>query len=326
MITVKDLLSSHLEDTFAKEGWHPPLATAVWGLSAEQAAWKPGPERHSIGQIVRHVIRWKRGVLRALAGDPPDFERMTAEDWPEAAGDQGAWEADVRALHDIYAEFRQHLDVLGDEGVQRAVLSYRQSSQPAVIARRLLNAFTHDAYHTGQIQYLRALQGVPVDRLFTAVWDGNVARQREILDANPQLINAYNGDGWTPLQVAAFAGQPEAVGLLLDRGANVNARSRNDEGNTALHGAAAGWQPARRAAVATLLLARGADLEAADAEGNTPLHLAAQVDAADVIKLLLRQGAAVNARRGDGKTPLGAAVGAGRTGAADLLRRSGGAE
>jgi uncharacterized damage-inducible protein DinB len=163
MVTVKDLLSAQLEETFRKEGWYPPLATAVSGLTAEQAAWKPAPERHSIWQIVRHLIRWKRGVLQALAGEPPDFERITAEDWQDASGDQAAWEADVRDLHEIYAEFRSQLETLGDDGLQSAVLSYRQSSEPVVVARRLLSVLTHDAYHAGQIQYLRALQGIPLD-------------------------------------------------------------------------------------------------------------------------------------------------------------------
>jgi hypothetical protein len=44
-----------------------------------------------------------------MAGESPDFERMTAEDWPEALGDQAAWEADVRTLHELYEE-RPSLD------------------------------------------------------------------------------------------------------------------------------------------------------------------------------------------------------------------------
>jgi len=241
MITVKDLLSLHLEDTFATERWHPPLATAVFGLTAVQAAWKPGPERHSIWQITRHLIHWKRGVLQALAGDPPDYERMSAEDWQEVSGDQAAWEADVRALREIHDEFRRRLDELGADGVQQMLPAYRQG-RPGSVARRLLNALTHDAYHTGQIQYLRALQGIPLDRLMNAAWDGNVARIREVLDQDPALIDAVNGDGWTALHVAAFAGRVDAVRLLLDAGADVNARGK--DGRTPLAVALAEGQTA----------------------------------------------------------------------------------
>jgi hypothetical protein len=68
MLTIQDLLVNQLEYTFEKEGWQPPLWLAVQGLTAEQAAWKPSPERHSIWQIVRHVVCWKRGVLQEWAG------------------------------------------------------------------------------------------------------------------------------------------------------------------------------------------------------------------------------------------------------------------
>ncbi len=57
------------------------LSLAVAGLTAEQAAWKPGPERHSIWQIVRHVIRWKESVLAAVEGTPRPYREMADGDW-----------------------------------------------------------------------------------------------------------------------------------------------------------------------------------------------------------------------------------------------------
>ncbi|MDQ7829409.1 MAG: DinB family protein [Armatimonadota bacterium] len=320
MLTVRGLLRVQLDETFAREGWHPPLATAVHGLTAAQAAWKPAPERHSIWQIVRHVIHWKRGVLRALEGDPPDYERMTAEDWAEVSGDQAAWEADVRALQELYEAFGRLLEALGEDGVQRAVQAYRQSSGPTPVARRLLNAFTHDAYHTGQIQYLRALQGIPLDRLMTAAWDGLGDRLAQVLDQAPALVHAYNGDGWSALHIAAHAGQAEAVAMLLDRGADLDARSRNAQANTALHAAIAGWRSDRRTAVVDLLLGRSADPNARDARGNTPLHLAAHEGDAAVAGRLLSAGADVHVRRADGATPVEVADARGHTAVADLLR------
>ena len=322
MITVKNLLIDHLEYTFEKEAWQPPLATAVQGLTAEQAAWKPSPERHSIWQIVRHVILWKRDVLQAWAGHPSDFEQMTEGDWQEAAGDQAAWEVDVQALHDIYAEFRQRLEVLDDEGLQRA-FRWQQATQPQAVVLRLLRGFTHDIYHAGQIQYLRALQGIPADRFFTAAWDGDVARLREVLGDHPDLLNVHNADGWTALQNASHTGQADAVRFLLDRGADIRAASRNAMAYTALHGAIAGWRAGRRADVAALLLDRGADPEATDAWGNTALHLAAHEGMPGIVELLLRRGVNVNARRKDGATPLGVALKEERTAVSELLRGHG---
>jgi len=68
-----------------------PLSLTVAGLTAEQAAWKPGPERHSIWQIVRHLIRWKEGVLVALEGAPRPYREISDRDWEEAGGDQAGW-------------------------------------------------------------------------------------------------------------------------------------------------------------------------------------------------------------------------------------------
>lgn len=192
MPTAKELLLEHLEYTFEKEGWQPPLGMAVAGLTAEQAAWKPAPGRHSIWQILRHVLHWKRGVLDAWAGDPPDYQTMNDTDWPEVSGDQNAWEADVKALHDTYAESQQRLERLGDEDLEQTRPWYRDAP-PRAVAQRLLHMFTHDIYHAGQIQYLRALQQIPSDRFFNAAgWRGDVKVLREVLDAHPDLLSAYD--------------------------------------------------------------------------------------------------------------------------------------
>ncbi len=97
MLTMKDLLVKHLEYTFVK-GWQPPLWASVQGLTAEQAAWKPSPERHSIWMIVRHLLLWKRGVLNAWEGNLPDEGQLSASDWKEGSGTQAEWEADLAAL------------------------------------------------------------------------------------------------------------------------------------------------------------------------------------------------------------------------------------
>lgn len=62
-----------------------------------------------------------------------------------------------------------------------------------------------------------------------ACWDGRVTRLLINAGAN---VNAKAKDGQTPLIVAAFAGNEEAVGALVRAGANVNATDEN--GNTAL--------------------------------------------------------------------------------------------
>jgi uncharacterized damage-inducible protein DinB len=160
-MTLKELVTDHVHTTLYDEDWQwqPPLSGALRGLSAAQAAWKPAPERHSIWQIVRHLILWKRAVLSAWDGDPPDGSHVSDGDWQDIDGSEAEWEQDRQALLDISAQFLARARALDDEGLSRRIVWYRTGeAQP--LALRLVRTTTHDIYHTGQIQYLRALQGI----------------------------------------------------------------------------------------------------------------------------------------------------------------------
>ncbi len=160
-VALKELVVNHVHTTLYDEDWQwqPPLSGALRGLTAAQAAWKPGPARHSIWQIVRHLILWKRGVLDAWDGHPPDGAQLAAGDWQDATGDETDWEKDRRTLLDISNEFFTRAQALDDAALSRQIVWYK-TGQAQPLAMRLVRTTTHDIYHTGQIMYLRALQGV----------------------------------------------------------------------------------------------------------------------------------------------------------------------
>jgi ankyrin repeat protein len=108
-------------------------------------------------------------------------------------------------------------------------------------------------------------------------------------------VHATDDYGETPLHHARTA---QAATVLLEHGARIDALSL--DGRAPLHHAGP--------AVVEALLANGADLEARDAWGQTPLHLAAVEDSDGTARTLLGQGADINAARTDGRTALHIAV------------------
>ena len=109
-----------------------------------------------------------------------------------------------------------------------------------------------------------------------------------LLEADASLVGATDTDGSTPLHCASWKGHTEVAALLLDFGAEVQAKNQNGHwGDTPLHAAAHG----NRRAVAELLIARGADTQAVNAVGNTPLKETQAHQATAVANLLKKHGA-----------------------------------
>jgi uncharacterized damage-inducible protein DinB len=158
-MTVKDLVLDHLTHTFENDAWQPALSSAIHGLTAQQAVWKPAPERHSIWQIVRHVLLWKQGVLAAWDGVTGDEEEFERRDWQEAAGDDEAWQDDIRALEEVTQRIKDRVAASSETALGQSIPTYRGYPNQ-VLAVRLARMATHDTYHAGQIRCLRALQGV----------------------------------------------------------------------------------------------------------------------------------------------------------------------
>ena len=135
------------------------------------------------------------------------------------------------------------------------------------------------------------LAGDPELDVFEAAAVGRTDRLRELLDAEPDLANAWAGDGFQPLGLASFFGHVEAARLLVERGAEVNSASRNDMKVMPLHSAAATGDPEARIELAKLLLEHGADPNARQQDDFTPLMAAEHNGDERLRRLLVESGA-----------------------------------
>jgi uncharacterized protein len=118
-------------------------------------------------------------------------------------------------------------------------------------------------------------------------------------------VHDVSVSGQAPLFLAARANSLEAVMLLLQAGADVNAKDK--KGQTAImFDSLWGYRP--NLEIVRALLAAGADVNAVDQGGRTPLMFASQDAQVELVKLLVAAGAKVNIRNRAGQTALTHAV------------------
>lgn len=111
------------------------------------------------------------------------------------------------------------------------------------------------------------------------------------LAASSGAADARSGDGFPALGLAVFFGHLECAALLLGAGADVDAAADNPMRVAPIHSACARSDEAQACAMAQLLLAFGANPNARQQAGWTPLHAAAHRDQARLIRLLREAGA-----------------------------------
>jgi uncharacterized protein len=130
--------------------------------------------------------------------------------------------------------------------------------------------------------------------VFEASALGRTERVRELVDADPSLVNAYGDDGFHPVGLASFFGHVETASLLYERGADANQVARNEHIQTAaIHAAAAaeGKDEATRYELVKLALDHGADPDLQQGGGFRAIDAARQNGDERVEQLLLERGA-----------------------------------
>lgn len=142
----------------------------------------------------------------------------------------------------------------------------------------------------------------------------------ERADATLPPVDDRSPDGFTALHLAAFFGRPEVAWRLLDRGADPSLWATGGLHVQPLHSAVAGGHES----IAAMLVDAGADVNAVQDGGFTPLMGAAQNGLDDTVALLLAHGADPNAYDQDILTAADHADRAGHPDIAATIRASAG--
>jgi uncharacterized protein len=200
----------------------------------------------------------------------------------------------LRQLLDGDASLLNTRNALG----QSAILLAQYHRQPAAVAL-LLDAAPeltlHEACAVGHLAQAQALLAMPATR--------------------GKLIDQHSSDGFTPLSLACFFGHQPVASWLVGAGASVSLAANNPMQIAPVHAAAAG----RHLEILKLLLDAGADANARQQQGFTPLHAAAQQGDLAAIDLLLQHGADRAARSANLQTPLDLALQNGHSAAVERL-------
>lgn len=143
--TLKSILLQQFQNTWNQQDWFVPISKAVEGISVQQAMWKPSDSSHSIGQLTYHLLFWNKQSLDKFYGRTPSaFDGNNNETF--TAFTEASWASTVQQLNQVMQDWETAIKNSDDAKLQAWYDTIAHIS-------------THNAYHTGQILYIRKLAG-----------------------------------------------------------------------------------------------------------------------------------------------------------------------
>ncbi|HZL25782.1 MAG TPA: DinB family protein [Acidobacteriaceae bacterium] len=151
--TLRWVLLAQLQSTHNKAEWFVPIDTAVAGLTPEQAKWVPTNAKgkldpdasHSVGMLAYHLLFWNTRALEQMKGEKPAAAPSNNEETFNDF-DAATW---AKTVHDLDAVMTSLEDFV----------AHADDATLTKLAPTIAHIGTHNAYHTGQILYVRKLQG-----------------------------------------------------------------------------------------------------------------------------------------------------------------------
>ena len=144
-VTLKASLLDQLRTTHDQQDWFVPVKPALDGVTPAQASWKPQGGDHSIGQLANHLLFWNsQNLAKFKKVTPAKFDGNNDETFN--AFDQAKWDEVRKQLEQVLTELERLVSAADEKTLQSW-------------APTLGRIATHNAYHTGQILYIRKQQG-----------------------------------------------------------------------------------------------------------------------------------------------------------------------
>lgn len=144
------LVLALIDEAYEKKTWHGPnLGQSLKGVTAKQAAWRPGTGRHNIWEVMLHAAYWKYALRRRIEGGKRGSFVLKGSNFfarPEKGKlNEAAWGADKKLLE------REH------RALRATIAKLLRTPHGAKSVKQLYGIAFHDIYHAGQIRLLRRL-------------------------------------------------------------------------------------------------------------------------------------------------------------------------
>ncbi|HEX4560900.1 MAG TPA: DinB family protein [Gemmatimonadales bacterium] len=149
------LLLAVYDQAFDHAAWHgTPLAGTLRGVTWREARKRPAPGRHSIWEVALHTAYWKFVVRRRLTRDSGiEFPRAPAN-FPALPRRPSAslWKRDVALLKHEHRLLREAIRTFPVNRLKLRAWKSRWTNEATIYG-----IASHDLYHAGQIQLIKAL-------------------------------------------------------------------------------------------------------------------------------------------------------------------------
>jgi uncharacterized damage-inducible protein DinB len=150
----KEVLSNQLLANANDPSWYLPFSDSVANLSEEEAFWKPNRDSHSIAEIVHHLLYWNETWQTR-------YKKSNVDAVPSLGNNN---ESFLIKENEKFFDMKEQLlevllvwqELLSEKVVESNVNGF---PVPAKWWEILGNVTTHNAYHIGQIIYIRKLRG-----------------------------------------------------------------------------------------------------------------------------------------------------------------------